>query len=233
MPSRAKKLNKSKKSTSAVVQTANSSIFIPIVTLFFIFWLIYRFVFHFPIWFDETIGKALFFGLPVWLYITISGDRSIADTFSWKKFEPGILLGLAFGGLYGFATSLFLVMAGGGGVEPALVFVSPAFWNEFLLALFTGFWETLLFFSFIQMVVMQRYRQWGFLHQVVAVAVIFVAFHVPNMILRSDAIAVIWQILLLSMFGLGQALLFYRTKNSYILILSQAFWGLVLMTHGR
>jgi len=214
-------------------QPDSSAVFIPIVILFFILWMIYRTVFHFPVWIDETIGKALFFGLPVFLYVIIAQDRSIADTFSWKKFEPGILLGLAFGGIYGFATSIFFVWAGGGGVQPALLFVSPAFWNEFLLALFTGFWETLLFFSLIQTVLIKRYHRWSMLTQVMVTAVIFVLFHLPNMFLRADAAAVVWQLLLLSLFGLGQALIFYRLKNSYILVLSHAFWGLVLMMHGQ
>lgn len=210
-----------------------SVVFIPILILTFVLWMFYRAVFHFPVWFDETIGKALFFGLPVWLYITIAQDHKITDTLSWRKFEPGILLGLAFGGLYGFATSLFFVWAGGGGVQPALLFVSPVFWNEFLLALCTGFWETLLFFSLVQTVVRQRFSRWSMLQQVLLTAAVFVLFHAPNMFLRADAVAVTLQLLLLSMFALGQALIFYRTKNSYILILSHAFWGLVLMTHGQ
>ena len=210
-----------------------SVVFFPILILTFILWMCYRAVFHFPVWFDETIGKALFFGLPVWLYITITQDRRITDTFSWNKFEPGILLGLAFGGIYGFVTSIFLVWAGGGAAQPALLFVSPAFWNDFLLALCTGFWETLLFFSMVETVIRHRYVRWTMLQQVLLTMVIFVLFHVPNMFLRADAVAVVWQLLLLSLFAIGQALVFYRTKNSYILILSQAFWGLVLMTHAR
>lgn len=209
-----------------------SVIFVPILILFFILWVFYRSVLHFPVWFDESIGKALFFGLPVWLYLTITRDRQITDSFSWRKFEPGILLGLAFGGLYGFTTSIFFVWAGGGEVQPALLFVSPVFWNEFLLALSTGFWETLLFFSFVQTVIRQRYSRWSMSQQVLLTALIFVLFHIPNMFLRADAAAVGWQLILLSLFGIGQALIFYRTKNSYILILSQAFWGLVLMSHG-
>lgn len=210
-----------------------SIVFIPILILTFLLWMIYRSVFQFPVWFDETIGKALFFGLPVWLYITITQDKDIIDTFSWRKFEPGILLGLAFGGLYGFATSLFIVWSGGGGVQPALLVVSPAFWNEFLLALCTGFWETLLFFSMIQTVIRQRYHRWPMAYVVAATAAIFLLFHLPNMLLRAEAVAVVWQLVLLSFFAVGQALLYYQTKNSYILILSQAFWGLVLITHGQ
>lgn len=214
-------------------QPSPSIVFIPILILTFILWVFYRAVFQFPVWFDETIGKALFFGLPVWLYITIAQDRSIAETFSWRKFEPGILLGLAFGGIYGFATSLLFVWSSGGTVQPALLFVSPAFWNEFLLALCTGFWETLLFFSMIQTVLRQRYSRWPMAKIVLLTASIFLLFHIPNMFARADAIAVVWQLVLLSLFGIGQALIFYQSKNSYILILSQAFWGLVLMTHGR
>lgn len=212
-------------------QHDTSVIFVPILILFFILWAFYRSVLHFPVWFDESIGKALFFGLPVWLYLTITQNHQITDSFSWRKFEPGILLGLAFGGLYGFVTSIFFVWAGGGEVQPALLFVSPVFWNEFLLALCTGFWETLFFFSFVQTVIQQRYRQWSMSRHVLVTAAIFVLFHVPNMFVRADAAAVSWQLILLSLFAIGQALIFYRTKNSYILILSQAFWGLVLMSH--
>ncbi len=207
-------------------------VFIPIVLLAFILWMFYRSVFHFPVWFDETIGKALFFGLPVWLYISISQDQHITDSLSWRKFEPGILLGLAFGGIYGFVASIFFVWAGGGAVQPAWLFVSAAFWNEFFLALCTGFWETLLFYSMVQTVILQRYARWSMLQQVLLTVVIFVLFHVPNLFIRAEASVAIWQLGLLSLFSLGQALIFYRTKNSYILILSQAFWGLVLMVHG-
>lgn len=208
-------------------------VFIPILILTFMLWMFYRAVFQFPVWFDETIGKALFFGLPVWMYITISQDRKILDSFSWQKFEPGILLGLAFGGLYGFATSIFYVWANGGGVQSVPLFVSPAFWNEFLLALSTGFWETLLFFSFVQTVILQRYHRWSLARQILLTVGIFLLFHLPNMFIRADAVAVGWQLILLSLFALGQALIFYQTKNSYILILSQAFWGLVLLTHAQ
>jgi hypothetical protein len=213
-------------------QLDSTVVFWPILGLTLILWIFYRSVFHFPVWFDETIGKALFFGLPVWLYITITQDRKIAETFSWEKFEPGILLGLAFGGLYGFATSLFFVWAGGGVVQPAQLFLAPGFWNEFLLAMSTAFWETLLFFSFVQTIIRQRYSRWSMSSQVLLVTTIFVAFHVPNAILRADALAVAWQVLLLALFAIGQALIFYRLKNSYVLVLSQAFWGLVLLVHG-
>ncbi len=213
-------------------QPDSSVVFIPILILTFILWMFYRSVFHFPVWFDETIGKALFFGLPVWLYITITQNRHITDTFGWQKFEPGILLGLAFGGIYGFVASIFFVWLGGGGVQPALLFASPVFWNEFLLALMTGFWETLLFYSMIQTVLMRRYPRWSLARLVLVITGLFIAFHIPNMLLRSETISIVWQLPLLTLFAAGQALIFYRTKNSYILILSHAFWGLVLLMHG-
>lgn len=186
----------------------------------------------FPVWFDEIVGKALFFGLPVWLYLTATQDREVWLTFSWEKFEPGFLLGVAFGGLYGFITSIMLVIFSGGSVQPVQLFTSPQFWNEFLLAMFTGFWETLLFFSLVQTMIEKFYPKWSLSKQVLVVTLIFLAFHLPNMVLRADALAVSWQIVLLGCFAAGQSLIFAQTKNSYALILSQAFWGMVLLTQG-
>jgi hypothetical protein len=62
--------------------------------------------------------------------------------------------------------------------------------------------------------------------------VIFVAFHLPNTILRSPSpLIAVNQALLLSIFALGQGLLFARTKNVYTLAVSQAIWGMVLLVH--
>lgn len=209
------------------------TLFFFILGLTFLLWWIYRLALPaFPVWFDETIGKALFFGLPVWFYLTATQDRLVWKTFAWDKFEPGFLMGVAFGGLYGFITSILFVLMSGGGVQPVQLFASPQFWNEFMLALFTGFWETLLFFAVTQTMIEKFFPHWSLHKQVLVVTLIFVAFHLPNMILRADLLAIFWQLLLLACFAAGQSLIFSQTKNSYTLILSQAFWGMVLLAHG-
>lgn len=205
--------------------------FFPLLTLIFIMWVLYRSLFTFPVWFDETVGKAVFFGLPVWLYITMSGSRSIPDTFAGYKFKNGLLLGIAVGGVYGFVASIIALLQRGGVVEAAWLFTSAAFWKEFVLALLTGFWETLLFFSLALTVIQEKFSKWSVIQQVLLAGLIFSAFHVPNTLLRYDLQAVLAQTMMLFLFALGQGYLFVARRNAYALVLSHAIWGMVLLVH--
>lgn len=223
--------SKKKIKTKRAAHTDATVVFYPLLLLTLILWILYRSLFYFPVWFDEIIGKALFFGFPVWLYITISGATEIMESFSLKKFQPGILLGLAVGGMFGFTTSVIALLQTGVVVEPAWLFSSDLFWKEFILALFTSFWETLLFFSFVMTVIMKKYPNWSLTLQAVFTAFIFMVFHVPNAFIRFETTIAIWQILILFLFALGQAFLFASRRNGYALVLSQAIWGMVLLTH--
>lgn len=202
--------------------------FWPFLILCFIFWFVYRGMLQLPVLFDELIGKAIFFGLPVWLYVLVSGFRDITDTFAGYKLKRGLMVGVAIGGLYGFVASLMAVVQKGS-VTPSFAFLADGFWWEFFLALLTGFWETLFFFSFVMLVVRQVLRQWSFLSQVLVVVLVFLLFHLPNIFLRFQGPQAWYQIGLLSLLAFGQALIFSREKNGYTLTLSQAFWGLALL----
>lgn len=206
-------------------------LFFPIVILSLILWVAYRSLFTFPVWFDETLGKALFFGLPVWFFVVITNYRKVGETFAFKKLYPGLFLGLAVGGIYGFVTSTLSLWQTGRAVEAAWLFTSNQFWYEFVLALLTAFWETLLFYSFIMVVVLDKYPRWSLAKQVVLVTLIFLLFHIPNTFLRFGIAEVLPQLFLLTLFGLGQALLFVERRNGYALVLSHAIWGMVLLTH--
>lgn len=206
-------------------------VFYPLLFLTLLLWVLYRTLFTFPVWFDEIIGKALFFGLPVWLYITVAGSRKIVETFSLRKLQTGILLGLAVGGIFGFATSLLSLIGRGSEVAPAALFDSQLFWGEFILAMFTAFWETLLFYSFALTVIQEKYPHWSEWSQAVLAASIFLVFHIPNIFLRFNGSASIVQLILLFLFALGQAFLFIGRRNTYALILSHAIWGMVLLIH--
>jgi len=197
-----------------------------------VFWFLYRRLFVFPVWFDESIGKAVFFGLPVWLYIVTTRSKSIAKSFSLDKMQSGLFLGLAVGGMFGFVTAIMSIIQRGGLVEATPLFASNQFWYEFVLAIFTGFWETLFFFSFVMTVVLEKYRKSSLLRQLLLISGIFIIFHVPNAFLRFSPWAAIAQLFILSLFALGQALLFYGRRNAYALVLSQAIWGMVLLVYG-
>lgn len=217
--------------TAASMAASRHVAFIPLIIVTCLIWFIYRALFSFPVWFDETVGKALFFGLPVWLYVTLSGSRSIPETFSLHKLRQGLLTGVAIGGLYGFAASILTLIQLKAQVQPVALFNSPDFWGEFFLALMTGFWETLFFFSWIMVIWQERFPKQSLLKQILAVSLIFVVFHLPNAFLRLPPLGAIRLIFLLFLFAIGQALVFSRWKNGYTLTLSQAIWGMVLLIH--
>lgn len=211
--------------------TTQKKAFLPLLLLTFILWLVYRSIFTFPVWFDETIGKAIFFGFPVWLYLSITQSKELTDSMDPDKLYKGLLLGLAVGGVFGFVGSLMQIVISGGAVQTATLFASPTFWWEFALAIMTGFWESLFFFGWIMTSVMIKYKKKGFLAQMLITAVIFMVFHLPNTFLRFGLGMIIPQAFLMLLFGLGQAGLFYRWKNIYALTISQAIWGMVLLMH--
>lgn len=214
--------------------SANHVAFFPLVVLVFLVWVIYRSLFReFPVWFDEIIGKAIFFGLPVWLYVTITRARSITDTLAPERLNAGLLVGLAVGGIFGFAATLTTLLTRHVVLQAAPVFASDGFWWQFLLALMTGFWETLFFYSWMMVVVQEKMKKWSLVNQVLLVSVLFLAFHLPNMFLRFPLYMIPGQIILLFFFAVGQAFLFARSRNLYALTLSHAIWGMVLVVHTR
>ncbi len=218
----------------AAIGQESHIVFYPLLVLTLFLWVMYRQLFVFPVWFDETIGKALFFGLPVWLYINIAGAKKILETMSLQKFHSGVLLGIAVGGIFGFATSLLSIATKDVTLQSVDLFSSNQFWGEFILALFTGFWETLLFFSFTLTVIQEKYSKWAVSNQALLAAAIFLVFHLPNIYSRFSDIsiqAMVFQVVLLFLFALGQAFLFIGRRNTYALILSHAIWGMVLLVH--
>lgn len=141
-------------------------------------------------------------------------------------------MGLALGGIYGFATSLFILAFGHyTGVRSVALFSSARFWGEFALALSTSFWEVLLFYCLIENVVTRKLQARPLIQQIGWSVALIMLFYVPNILLRSPAISAFSQLFLLTIFVTGQALVFYRWRNGYTLVLSQAFWGMVLLTH--
>lgn len=220
-----------RKRSKITKKKVNHNALLPLVGLMFVIWLLYRSLFQFDVWFDETIGKAIFFGLPVWLYISLTGSESIVDSFSLDKMNKGLFLGLAVGGIYGFVGSLLGLLSSGGSVQAVLLFSSMKFWGEFFLALMTGFWETLFFFSWIMIAILEKYKKRSVVWKVMLTALIFTVFHVPNSILRFSGFVILGQIFLMFLFAMGQALLFLKWRNLYALVLSHAIWGMVLLVH--
>jgi hypothetical protein len=210
----------------------NTALFIPIVLLVFVTWFLYRALFNFPVWFDEIVGKAIFFGLPVMIYVNVTGFSGLAESIRFNKFKVGLLQGIAFGGMFGFAGAIASVLSKSGAVVPVPLFGSEIFWSEFGLAVFTGFWESLFFYGFIMAMIQVGWSHWTVMKQVVVTGLIFAAFHVPNVFFQTqDLTGVLGYSLLVLAFGIGQAFLFSRDKNLYTLIVVHAIWGMTLLVH--
>lgn len=219
------------KKNKKTIKTGQHEAFLPILLLTFFLWFLYRSIFHFPVWFDETIGKLVFFALPVLLYVSISGSREIFETFSLKKLKPGLLLGLAVGGIFGFSGAFLGALSRGGTVVLTPYYLADWFWQEMFLAVLTGFWETLFFYSFVMVIIDDKFKNFSLLKKVILVAAVFLLFHLPSIFIRFSSAEVFLQILLIFAFACGQALIFYKRRNAYLLILVQAIWGMVLLVH--
>jgi len=140
------------------------------------------------------------------------------------------MMGIAFGGLYGFAAALLAVVRNPV-VSPSLAFATSEFWWQFWLALLTGFWESLFFFSFVMLVILRTLKNWSLFGQLWVVVGIFLIFHLPNAILRFQGVEIWYQLVLLTLFAFGQSLLFFKERNGYSLAISHAIWGMVLLFH--
>lgn len=220
---------KPKKSTK--VNSRKHEAFLPLLFLTLLLWVFYRSIFRFPIWFDESIGKLVFFALPVLLYVSISGNTEIFNSFALKKLKPGLLLGLAIGGVFGFAGAFLGALSRGGQVSILPHYFADWFWWEMFLAIMTGFWETLFFFSFVMIVIEEKFHRFSMLRKISLVALVFLLFHLPNAFARFSSAEIFLQALLLFAFACGQALIFHKRRNAYLLVLVQAIWGMVLLIH--
>ena len=221
--------SKSKPALSARKQ--QKTLFLVFFSLTFILWSLYRSLFNFPVEFDETLGKAIFFALPVLIYVNTTKDKAVIKALDPKRLFPGLLRGLAYGGILGFMTILLVAIKKGSIFIPAPVFMADSFWLESFLALMTAFWESLFFFGFVQTVLSSVLKKPGIGKVLLLSSLIFLLFHLPNLVLRFSGLDVSFLVGLLYLFGFGQALIFSQEKSIYPLIMTHTIWGLILMIH--
>ncbi|MFA6814518.1 MAG: hypothetical protein GX943_02480 [Candidatus Pacebacteria bacterium] len=226
MPS--KKITRTKRRQS---KKQKHQLFWPILVLVFIFWFLYRILSSFSVFFDELVGKAIFFAFPVLIYLTITGFSATMESLSFSKLKRGLLIGLLIGGILGFIALIAKALLNPSQIQPLAFYAAENFWWEMFLAVLTGFFETLFFFSFVMLVIEDRYKKWSLLKKVFVVALVFLIFHLPNLFLRFNLGTIYLHALLLFVFALGQSLLFYVQRNAYTLLMTQAIWGMVLLVH--
>jgi hypothetical protein len=218
-----------KNKKNCISSEQNKTIFFALVALCFLFWLLYRSLFNFPVLFDETIGKAIFFGLPVLIFASVANYQKSSWALRPSKLFSGLLRGLAYGGLIGFFSLMIITIATQKTIEPIPLFLASSFWGELLLATLTAFWESLFFFGFFQTVLSDLIKSEG--RVILFVSLIFLVFHIPNLLLRFVGLDVTFLIGLLYLFGFGQAVIFSQEKNIYPLIITHTVWGMILLIH--
>lgn len=223
--------NKNNKIDAERKKTQTRVLFSALVSLTLSFWILYRYLFNFSVLFDETFGKAIFFGLPVLIFAHASQNKYILRALDLKQLFRGLIRGLAYGGIIGFVGLVFIVIKKQSVLTSAPVFLADNFWFELFLATLTAFWESLFFFGFIQSVLS------GFWHKknkgkiILFSSLTFLVFHLPNIVLRFSGLDASFMIFLLYLFAFGQAVLFEQEKNIYPLIITQTVWGMVLLIH--
>lgn len=215
----------------SVANASPKTLLITLVCISFLLWIFYRALFNFSVLFDETVGKAIFFGLPVLIYVNCIKDKQIFKTIKPSNLFPGLLRGLAYGGMFGFVVVVASLLKSGRSIMAVPVFIVDEFWYEFFLALLTAFWESLFFFGFIQIIIGKVFKQIKPVDKIMLVSFIFLLFHLPNIILRFNGYDVSFLTLLLYLFGLGQAIIFEKERNIYTIMMTHAIWGLALMIH--
>lgn len=194
-------------------------------------WVAYRSFVRMPVWFDEGIAKAIVFGLPV-LFVA-ARSRYITQNIGLdpSKLLTGLNLGTAVGGLYGFAAVLSQLAVGRQVVGGAF-FLTDTFVYWAGLALLTAWWESLFFFGF-PVQYLKSVAGWLSDWWIGAfVTVFFLLFHAPlRLAMTGSSPDFIAQMLVLSLFVIGQFVLYTRTRNLYAVVLSHFFWGLVLQVY--
>ncbi len=196
-----------------------------------VLWVAYRAFTSFSVWFDEGVAKAILFGLPVFWFAARSKFVAREIGLDANKLIPGVYLGLAIGGLYGFAAILAQVL-GGTEVVGAPFYLTNDFWWLAFLALLTAWWESLFFFGLpIQFI--RSVASW-ISESVIVVFVVafFLLFHSPlRIILAGPSPQFLVQMGVLTLFVIGQYMVYTRTKNMYAIVLSHLFWGLVIQVY--
>ena len=192
--------------------------------------MLYRFLFNFSVLFDEAIGKAIFFGVPILIYISVSKNKKIVESLDQRRLATGLLRGLAYGGILGFLSLLFITIKEQKSFLILPIFFADGFFNELFLSMLTAFWESLFFFGFIQSVLGSFLKAMSG-RTVLLSSLIFLIFHLPNIMLRFVGLDAIFMVFLLFLFGFGQAVIFSQEKNIYPLVMTHAVWGMILLIH--
>ena len=195
--------------------------------LLIMLWGIYRLFFRFPILIEEVFFKALVFGLPVWWLARRNKWSLKSIGISGDGFFQSVYLGLGLGVILGFLGQLGNVIRHGTLVFEDFGLTSEMMGGFIILSLVTAFWEELVFMGYFLK------RMSGVIaneqHRVIIIGLLFSFLHVPALWIQGmPMLQIVISLLLLTLLGMGNAILMLRQKNLIAPIMSHALWGVAV-----
>ncbi len=196
-------------------------------------WGAYRFLFRFPVWFEEIVLKGLVFGLPVF-YLAFRRDK-----FSFKflgimreRLFDSVALGIGLGLIVGLVAELGNFVRYGSAIFDASSLTSAEFGGYIILSIVTAFWEQLVFSGYV----LEKLRfvisdEWSL---VWVVSIMFMALHLPALVFfhHLPLGQIVVSMVLFVLLSVGTSVLRLRYRNLMAPIMAHALWGIVVYLFG-
>lgn len=202
-----------------------------VYTVVLLVWMVYRVFSPFSVWFEELVVKGVVFGIPVYVVGRRLGWGWSDLGIRGEGLFRGVYLGIVMGLVLGVVGQLANVLRHGGLMVTDRGLTSEMMGAFILLALITAFWESLLFFGYIQ------HRLAGVLSEsylVLVVGMLFGVIHVPALIIveRMGVANLGVSLVALVLLGIGNSILSMREKNLIGPIICQVTWGMAVFLFG-
>jgi membrane protease YdiL (CAAX protease family) len=197
----------------------------------FLVWGLYRLLFRLPEVLEETLLKALVFGVPVFWVVLREEKRHLADLGMRTQ---GLLASVYFGLLFGLWLAFLgnvLAFLRDGGIQVNPDVSVAVFGNLMLLGLVTAFWEQLLFIGYFLPRLVKDLK--GEMVALLVVGFMFALIHMPIQLAQGVGLdQIIVRFLLLYSLGFGNGVLYLRFKNLAAPIFAHVAWGSVIYLFG-
>jgi hypothetical protein len=200
-----------------------------VFALILIIWGMYRFLLSYPVWFEETVLKGLVFGGPVFWVSFKKNSWSFKDLgITAAHLLPAVHLGLLLGFLLGLVGQLGNLLRYGQISLTDYGLTSETLGGFLILSLVTAFWEQLVFAGYmLRRIFLVTKNE---LIAVMVVALLFVAIHLPALILiqKMGGPMLIVALLMLFLLQMGCGILRLRINNLAAPLLAHALWGVTI-----
>jgi len=186
-------------------------------------WGLYRLIFRFPDEIEEFVIKPLLWLIPVFYFVSKERQGLSSLGVTLKKLFPAIYSALALGGLF-VLEAVIVNYIKHKGFDFSANIGSGAFLSSFWLSFPTAVTEELTFRGYIFTRLWKDFNsEW--LANIITTCV-WTLIHIPItfFVWKLDATAAITYLVLTSIFAVGSAFIFARTKNIFSSILLHILW---------